>query len=233
MKRVNYGVINAKYRQIGKGNVRLTQSSLFLRKPINSTVTSYAFDVLETQTATLQNDEIRLNINDEFIVTQMGLYLTGNVSVTSEGTTTVYPQLQLFTHCLHNVDFLAGQNLLPFYDGALKIAVNNIVYLEKWDSRKHYIAPRTQYVNNTSTAPVPGNALIPSNDFGKDGMYSVEPMITLSGAKKNDLSLTLPQAIANQSFSYTDDKGQTVSMNIDGIALLLRGLNAQNAASFQ
>jgi hypothetical protein len=230
MKRVNYGVINAKYRQIGKGNVRLTQSSLFLRKPINPTVTSYQFDVLETQTATLQNDEIRLNINDEFIVTQMGLYLTGDVSISREGVVTVLKGLNLFTHALQNLDFVKGAELIPFYDGALKIAVNNIVYMEKWDTRKHYIAPRTQYVN-ASTTNVLG-ATIASNDFGKDGMYSVEPMITLSGAKKNDLTLTLPQALNQSTFTFVDD-AQTVSINVTGIALMLRGLNAQNAASFQ
>lgn len=229
MKRVNYGVINAKYKQLGKGNVRLTQSSLFLRKPINPTVTSYSFDVLETQTATLQNDEIRLNINDEFIVTQMGLYLTGRISRTVEGVTTQYDGLNLYTHALQNLDFIKGQSLIPFYDGALKIAVNNIVYLEKWDTRKHYIAPITQYLNTGAGV----SAAIPSNEFGKDGMYSVEPMITLSGAKKNDLSLTLPQALTSQSFNFLDSTGVPINLEVSGIALLLRGLNAQNAASFQ
>ena len=229
MKRVNYGVINAKYKQIGKGNVRLTQSSLFLRKPINPTVTSYSFDVLETQTATLQNDEIRLNINDEFIVTQMGLYLTGIISRTVEGNTTQYSGLNLYTHALQNLDFIKGQSLISFYDGALKIAVNNIVYLEKWDTRKHYIAPTTQYGNQASGV----QATLPSNEFGKDGMYSVEPMITLSGAKKNDLSLTLPQALTAQKFSYVDSQNTLIDLEVTGIALLLRGLNAQNAASFQ
>ena len=230
MGRINFNVIINKYKTLGKGNVRLTQSSLFLRKPINPTATSYQFDVLETQTSTLQGDEIRLNLNDEFITTQMGLYLTGNASITNqEGAVTQLPGLNLHTHTLQNVNFVNGQALTPFYDGALKIAVNNIVYLEKWDTRKHYVAPRTQFANFAT----PNQALVPSNAFNKDGMYPVEPMLTLSGAKKNDITLALPAAISNQSFEYTDDKGNKITVIIDGIALMLRGLNAQNAASFQ
>ncbi|MFZ9455489.1 MAG: hypothetical protein ACO27Q_09685, partial [Bacteroidia bacterium] len=75
MARLNYANIISKYRNIGKGAVRLTQSSLYLSKPIVATQTTYNFDILETQTATQQADEIRLNLNDEFIVTTMGLYL--------------------------------------------------------------------------------------------------------------------------------------------------------------
>jgi len=33
--------------------------------------------------------------------------------------------------------------------------------------------------------------------------------------------------------AYTDSKGNLYTITINGIALLLRGLNAQNAASFQ
>ena len=77
MGRLNYSVIFNRYKKLGKGNVRLTQSALFLTKPIQSTQSAYTFDVLETQTGTLQPDEIRLNLNDEFIIASMGLYLVG------------------------------------------------------------------------------------------------------------------------------------------------------------
>ena len=231
MARINYGVIATKYRALGKGNVRLTQSSLFLRKPIDATKTVYNFDVLENQTQSLQADEIRLNINDEFITTQMGLYLTGTIA-TRDGVVTQLGGLRLFTNVLEQQNLTQASNLLPFYDGDLKIAVNNIVYMEKWDTRKHYVATRTQ-IGSSSAVTTINNATWDSNTFAKDGMYSVEPMITLSGAKKNDITLRLPSAISNGAFEYTDSKGQLFTITINGIALLLRGLNAQNAASFQ
>jgi hypothetical protein len=229
MARINYGVIATKYRALGKGNVRLTQSSLFLRKAIDPTKTVYNFDVLENQTQTLQADEIRLNINDEFITTQMGLYLTGKV--TKEDGTLV-GGVRLFTNVLEQQNIFQAGNLLPFYDGDLKIAVNNIVYMEKWDTRKHYNSTRTQ-IGSSSNATTIVNASWDSNTFAKDGMYAVEPMITLSGAKKNDITLRLPSAISNGAFAYVDNARNPVTITIDGIALLLRGLNAQNAASFQ
>jgi hypothetical protein len=229
MGRINYGVIASKYRTLGKGNVRLTQSSLFLRKAIDPTKTVYNFDVLENQTQTLQADEIRLNINDEFITTQMGLYLTGQV-IKEDGT--LYGGVRLFTNVLEQQNIIQASNILPFYDGDLKIAVNNIVYLEKWDTRKHYSATRTQ-IGSSSSATTIVNASWDSNTFAKDGMYAVEPMLTLSGAKKNDITLRLPTAISNGDFTYTDSRGNAVKIQINGIALLLRGLNAQNAASFQ
>jgi hypothetical protein len=231
MARINYGVIATKYRALGKGNVRLTQSSLFLRKPIDATKTVYNFDVLENQTQSLQADEIRLNINDEFIKTQMGLYLTGTIS-TRDGVVTQLGGLRLFTNVLEQQNLTQASNLIPFYDGDLKIAVNNIVYMEKWDTRKHYVATRTQIGSSSSVTTI-NNATWDSNTFAKDGMYSVEPMITLSGAKKNDITLRLPSAISNGAFNYTDSAGNPYTITINGIALLLRGLNAQNAASFQ
>lgn len=227
MGRINYGVIASKYRTLGKGNVRLTQSSLFLRKPIDATKTVYNFDVLENQTQTLQADEIRLNINDEFITTQMGLYLTGQFK---DDTGTALGGVRLFTNVLEQENFAQASNILPFYDGNLKIAVNNIVYMEKWDTRKHYVATRTQ-IGGATVGVI--NATWDSNAFAKDGMYAVEPMLTLSGAKKNDVTLTLPSAISNATYQYLSNEGRKYNLEINGIALMLRGLNAQNAASFQ
>jgi len=159
----------------------------------------------------------------------MGLFLTGTVA-TEAGS--AVGGVRLFTNVLEQQSMVQAGNILPFYDGNLKIAVNNIVYMEKWDTRKHYNATRTQ-VGSSSAATTIVNATFDSNSFAKDGMFAVEPMLTLSGAKKNDITLTLPSAISNGVFSYTDNRGDKLVITINGIALLLRGLNAQNAASFQ
>lgn len=223
MARVNYNVIAQKYRNVGKGNVRLTQSSLFLTKPINAAVTTYNFDVLETQTATLQNDEIRLNLNDEFIITQIGMYLVGNVNGT--------PGRILFTSPPFELNTTQADRLTDFYNGAFKIAINNIVYMEKWDTYKHQSIGTTQFQSfQLGVATPPAFA---ENNFAKNGMYGVEPMITLSGAKKNDLTLQIPAAISAGTFAWTDYTGAPQTINIDRVGLLLRGFNAQNGATFQ
>ena len=230
MGRINYANIISKYNKIGKGNVRLTQSTLILTKPILPTTATYNFDVLETQTSTLQGNEIRLNLNDEYIVTTMGVYLEASATVT-DGSTVTTGGKTLFTYVpLENKAELISLN--DVYNGALQIAVNNIVYLDKWDTKKHECRPRTQY-GNFSSATTILQATQASSEFSKNAMFPVEPLLTLSGAKKNTITLTLPNAITSQTFNLTTDTGAVVKYTIDRIALVMRGLNAQNGASFQ
>lgn len=228
MGRVNFSTIFAKYNKIGKGNVRLTQSTLILSKPILPTIATYNFDVLETQTATLQNDEIRLNLNDEFIITTMGLYLQASAERITEAGVATASGKKLFSYIPAETTS-SLESLADVYNGSLQIAVNNIVYLDKWDTHKHECRPRTQYTNFTT----PNNATQASTEFSKNAMFPVEPLLTLSGAKKNNIQLTLANAISTGTFSYKSDDGSSTRYTIDRIVLLMRGLNAQNGASFQ
>ena len=229
MGRINYKTIMAKYSRLGKQNVRLTQSTLFLTKPINPNVTTYSFDVLETQNATLQADELRLNINDEFIITTLGMYLVATAR-TGDGVAPAVTGQKLFTYTPGELDNNSAIKLENFYAGALQISVNNIVYLDKWDTRKHEYVPRTQFANNVALV---GQATQPQGEFSKNAMFPVEPLITLSGAKKTNLILTLPTAISGGAFAWIDDKGATTTYTIDRVGLLVRGLNAQNGSVFQ
>ena len=224
MGRVNYKVILDQYKRNGKGNVRLTQSSLYLTKPISATRTTYDFDVLETQSATLVENEIRLNLNDEFIITNMGFYLQATATDSLGGSL----GRVLLTNIPTQVNGALG-TLNNYYQGAFSIAVNNVIYLDKWDTQKHKFVPRTQFGNFAT----PTQAVNDSIDFSRNSMYPVEPLITLSGAKKNDLKLQLATSITGGTFSVKDDAGTTTNYTIDRVALILRGLNAQNGASFQ
>jgi hypothetical protein len=224
--RINFKTILAKYQNIGKGNVRLTQSTLFLTKPISPTTTVYNFDVLESQTQTLQNDEIRLNLNDEYIVTQIGFYLQGKVF--SRGLDT--GKRILTTYAPYQNDFAEANKLSSFYDGAFQIAVNNIIYLDKYDTRKSMYTPIT---NSQSLLAGTNTGTLDSIDFSKNGLNDTEPLLTLSGAKKNSLTLTLPSALDVASFTYIDNAGNTYSIQYDRVCVKFLGLNAQNGASFQ
>ena len=232
-KRNNFDMIKAKYTKMGKGNVRLTQSSLFLTKDIDSTRSTYTFDVLENQTQTLSAEEIRLNLNDEFTITQAGLYLYGNWSTGADRGATAP---QLFSYAPVELDS-AFINVKGLYAGSLRIAVNNIVYQEKLDTRRFEKATRTQFNNAVpayaASTDVSG-ATIPSNDFSTDGMIEYAPLIVLSGAKKNEITVTLPQAINPVTgITFINNHGQSVQLNITKIAVKLFGLNGQNASKFQ
>lgn len=230
-KRVNFSLIRSKYANIGKGNVRLMQSSLFLTKDINATQSNYDFDVLENQTQTLQNDELRLNINDEFVITHLGVYLYGTwtASTGAEPPVKIGTGNQLLTYSPLELDANAilTKNL---YSGQLKIAVNNIVYMEKYDTRKCEYIPRTQFASELALTNV---ATMPSNDFSENAMIPQEALLTLSGAKKNDISIRLPQAISGSTITWKDQKGNNISMAITKIAVRMYGLLAQNGAKFQ
>ena len=224
--RVNFRTIIDKYRANGKGNVRLTQSTLYLSRAINTASTTYNFDVLETQNATLQNNEIRLNLNDEFIITQLGVFVETQI----QDAMSVNLGTKLFTYAPIQLNSnMAG--LIPLWNGSLQIAVNNIVYLDKFDTGRSHYVPRTQE-GPASAATTIVNAAIGSVNYGENGMADIEPMLTLSGAKKNNITLTLPQALTTPSTNFVTDSG-TIKFVPSRIVVLCRGLNAQNGASFQ
>ena len=102
--------------------------------------------------------------------------------------------------------------------------------MEKWDTRKHELVTRTQFASQLAGTTV---ATIPSNDFSNDGMVPFSPLLTLSGAKKNDISIRLPQSISGSTVTWLDQKGNTITVEITKIALRMYGLNAQNGAKFQ
>ena len=231
-KRQNYSILKAKYDKVNKGNARITQSSLFLTKPISSSVTSYTFDVLETQTQSLTNDQIRLNLNDEFNITEIGLYLVGYVG--KRGEEGFVENTKIFTYSPYHLDYVEAVKLQNFYAGTFKIAINNIVFMEKWDTAKHEFVTRTQinpYKVGVDATPV--MAVENSQNLSRDGIYPLANIITLSGAKKNDLTINLPTAISSATFPYVDSQAVSTSITIDRVGVLLRGFNSQNSASFQ
>ena len=228
--RVNFKTILGKYSNVGKGNVRLTQSTLILSKPISPTSTVYNFDVLESQTQTLQGDEIRLNLNDEFIIAELGFYLQG--TVLDEDRVATGAKV-LLSYAPFEQDSVNAAKINNFWNGAFQIAVNNIVYLDKYDVRKSNYVSRTQFANFATGAGVNVPSTIPSIDFSENGMNTTEPMLTLSGAKKNTLTLTLPTAITPADFVITDNNNNPYTIQVDRVVCITRGLNAQNGASFQ
>lgn len=225
--RINFKTILAKYQAVGKGNVRLTQSTLFLTKPISPTTTVYNFDVLESQTQTLENGEIRLNLNDEYIITQIGFYLQGRI--TDERGVDSGKKV-LLTYAPFQNTWQEAIKVASFYEGAFQIAVNNIIYLDKYDTRKNEVQPISQ---NQSLLAGTNSAMVDAANFSENGLYGTEPLLTLSGAKKNTLQLTLPSACDVATFAYTDNGGNRYNIVIDRVAVKFLGLNAQNGASFQ
>jgi len=232
--RYNYALIKKRYAKRGKKIVRLTQSSLLLVQAIDATTNVYKFPVLETDNAVAPlPEEIRLNTNDEFISYDLGYYLMANKVAVQVEETPIVPLLNakmFFTYAPDELGVPYG-NLQDAWLGKLEILVNKISRLEKWDLKRHNVIPRTQFRNSLRGIPI---ATQPSADYKKDGMFEMSPMLTLSGAKKNEVTVTLVHAVPSTvTGTWANPDGNAIRFDAKWLALLFRGMLAQNAAKFQ
>ena len=227
MARFDFAKIKKSFDKIGKGNVRLTQSSLVLLQDIQFNKSVYTFPVLENDNATgIQPEEIRLNQNDEFIVTEIGVYLAGKISQDADQV----PGLFYHTYNVYNEQSGAtnGQSL---YDGFLRIAVNNIVYVDRFDLRKCEKYQRTQWAERNATEL--NGSTRASINMETDGNFPVAPMVVLSGSKKNEVQIYLDKAITSYSFAVVGNDAVSLTYNISKVAIILRGMLGQNSSVYQ
>lgn len=231
LSRFDYEKIKKSLVEIGKGNARLTQSALVLIQDISSTKTVYNFPVLENDNATgIKPQEIRLNQNDSFIGTSLGVYLLARQIASREPVTYSGDYIYL-THTPYNQNE-ATLFCQALYDGYLRVSINNINFVDKYDLRKHEKVQKTQFQNVGAVNKT--GASFSNTDLNDDGVYSIAPMITLEGSKKNQLDVVLPYAMTSGAqFSVTDNAGNKTFYGITSIALVWRGLLAQNSSQFQ
>ena len=221
-KRVNFNVIKNELAQKGKAGARLAPSTLILAQNINTARTKYKFDVLENE-GTPAAEEIRLNINDDFICTEIGIYLRG------QETTVGARVMNAYYPFAHFGQVAGAEEALPLWDGTLDVSVNNTTYIQGWDVRKHWVSPiNLANLTAANTVEMTGQS---SLAMEHDGMVALEPMITLSGAKKNTIDLNLPGSISG--YTVTMVGGTPVAIVVNGITVIMRGMLAQNTASFQ
>lgn len=233
MLRYDYEKLLAAYKKIAKGNVRLTQSDLVLMRLIDPATTNYTFPVLENETVngavTKFPEEQRLNINDQFAVTHLGVYFGCVYNEREPG--------QNSANALNYLSYVPMElnSKMPvlkgLYAGYLKIDVNNVNFVDKWNLMKHEKTPHTQFASYEQAA---FPATQPSLDFKGDGIFPVTPNVVLSGAKKNNIQIFLPRAIANPGVTQwkVGDQG-TIYLEIKYIVCHIRGFLAQNASKFQ
>jgi hypothetical protein len=230
MMRRSYQIILDKYKNIKKGTVRLTQSTLILIRPIVVNSTTYMFPVLENDGNNPQPyvDEIRLNQNDEFIAYDIGYYVSATLTGGDPTVGTTYYWLT-YAPLEFSTKFL---QLCNAWYGKLEILVNKITRLEKWDLKKHNIIPRTQFKNSTVGLPY---ATQPSLDYSNDGIFPMQPMLTIAGAKKTNIQLELVTAVSPtaSAIDWTLPDATTAHFVADRLVLKFQGMLAQNAASFQ
>jgi len=195
---------------LNPGNAVLSQSYLRMEVPLAASATSYKFDVLvnESVNGTI-NTQQKLNLQDAFVVNQIGFYL----AVPSSTTDTTF---RLLTYPMINAT--AGQNTgtvgtfvynatlasntaaqaYAIYNGYMQLTVNQRTVITAWDLQRHLYIPTVQAgsTNATTAAVISMGTVYHANDdaynAADNGLYPTEPNVVLAGNKKNDLTVTLP-----------------------------------------
>jgi len=193
--------------QINPAKAVLSQSYLRFEAPMSLTTTQYNFDVLVNDNLNpAYVSQNKLNLQDSFICSSLGVYIAIPASASvSEGTVKLYsyPDETTFTAA-------TALALNTLYTGFLSLTVNQRVIVPSWDLYRHYCAPLTQ--NGSPVNVAAGSAV----DNSIDGTYTVEPNMVFVGSKKNQLTITLPQAFT------------AIPANAR-ICVIARGLLAQNS----
>lgn len=190
---------------INATKAKLTQSFLRLEQAISTSKTLYQFPILVNETQLgIFNTENRLNLQDSFVIAQLGLFL----AVPSSSTDAAY---KLVTNPTSEVFTTSGASAANrvIYNSKLSLTVNNDILIPSWDTLRHLEVPETQFTAATNS---------PVDQFygANDGFYPVEPNVTLIGSKNNVLQLELPAAVG------------TLQAN-SRIVIVLRGVLAQNS----
>ena len=220
MKRVrgSAGAVRALFNRLPKrpGTIT-TQSYLRLEKKI-TTQSSVIFDVLNNQGSQTVTEK-RLAITDAFQISALSIFFYTHDTAVSNS----QEKARLYSWPNPFVFSGAGQSpaMQAFYNGFLSIRVNSTVFLDSLDIYRFYRAGVAQTGLETTTTPSQYQA--DSWDGGDYGFYSMTPSIELSGATKNEISISLPSNVTVPPATAT---------SATYVVCYLRGFLQQNAAQF-
>lgn len=185
---------------------KLTQGFLRVSQALVVGQTLYQFPVLVNETQLgIFNTEQRLNQQDSFVISELGIFLSAPAS-----TTDATYRLQTYA----NTQVFTGANaaaVQAVYNGAFSLTINNDILIPKWDLFRHLVINQTQQTAALGAAS-PNDQI----DGKADGFYPVEPNLVLIGSKNNVLQIQLPV-------------GVTAIQANSRIEILMRGVVAQNS----
>lgn len=188
----------------------LTQGYLRLEQAMILAQTNILFPILVNQSTGGQfNTENRLQLQDAFVTSELGIFLFVPVSATDTSTPLMsYPNQNYFL----TTTAPAAETL---YHSYLTLSVNKQVIVPFWDTYRSYLVNQTQQI-----APLTLTANSTQLSGRDDVFYPTEPNWVLIGSRANILTLVMPNAFsAVQPFAR--------------IVVFCRGVLAQNCTSVQ
>jgi len=188
----------------------LSQSYLRSEIAMSTSTTNYHVPVLvnDTQNGNAFATENRLNLQDAFVISSIGIF----VSAPAASTTTAFPYYTYPNAVVFSTSG-AATALYNLYNGQMNVTVNNRQIVPSWDLYRHLYVPQFQQGSSSSVT----NGGIDQNDASEYGYYPCEPNIVLVGSKNNQINLQLPAAI-----------GTLQASTAPRILVIFRGILAQN-----
>jgi hypothetical protein len=157
----------------------VSPSTLRIEVPVVNGKGKYDFPVTRDQNSD-QITEIKLDRNDKFVVTHIGLMLMKRLSTkTGAEVLQTYPNIQEFADVSST---FAGADLEVFYNGHFQIKVGQKVFVEKLDSRRFRAIEDVQQSSSTTKSSARENS----------GLVELTPQVVLDGDAKNEITLQAP-----------------------------------------
>lgn len=170
-------------------SVVLTEHFLRSEFLLNTTSAAWNMPILQTDTQNGNpfNTEVRLALQDSFVLSAWGLYV-GVPSGTTDAT---------WKPCTYNnpAVFVTGASaaaLWSMYNGKLTISVNQRTIVPGWPLLTKYVSNQTQQgVGVTAQTIFP----IDQNDYTTDAQDANQPSLIFVGSTKIQATIVLPEAL--------------------------------------
>jgi len=189
--RQTYSLIKKAYNKVGRNPIT-TASTLRLIQPVASGKTFYTFPILQGDVATSYPEESLLNRADAFTATHIGLFIGG---LTPAGLASTAANYSLYPYNSYAVEQGIQNAEVLFNNSYLNIAINNVQYLQNFDTRRFSNAGVVQQGIVLSTGAAGGVAQ--DSLTGDAGFVPLVPTLQFSGSAKVDITLNLPVSLTN------------------------------------
>lgn len=178
------------------------------------------FAVLETDAdISRRKTELRLNQNDAFVITHIGIFLKKEDSAKAgAGVLQTYPNIQVFPDVATQV---ANADLIAFWNSRLNIKVGDREWTKGLDMSKSLFIPQSQQASATTYS---------QRDI-VDGMFPIEPIVTLEGQDAIDISLTIPSWSGQLIQLSTAGAGVTIYAVLKAHGFLIRNGSGLSVAA--
>lgn len=182
----------------------ITPSFIRLEQEMVSGKGVYSFEI-QKNVGNPSATEIRLDINDAFMATKIGIYLMKkDATLPGKSILQTWPSPVVFDAETNNVD---PADLETVYNGFLRVKVADVVYSENMATRKFRVvrdqqaAPAVAAGVDTTTPVYPAIPQKINESHGFDGLQDLTPQFTFQGQAKNQLELHVP-ANSTQEVQY-------------------------------